>query len=858
MTQHVDLFINLCIQFTDKNKHPDGLCVPCCFQNPGTKGPHEKLSDGTYRDSVTGEVIKNEEELKNIELPYMYKPNPKPTFEADENNNIILDTIQGVKQIRPKTSKERKETLELCNEAIILRNDGSNSIAEKSKSRTREKLVKIEDTPTMQFPLKNGQLGYMSPALESFLEFSSKNLCYTSKGSNINKRLKTYTPCILRVGIEKNRKQSFLCLLASVYKFYNFFDNDGIKLTSKIESLSKFKNHFLENLTIDKFLMAQNGILPEVFKPKTNIAITQSYSESYFLSKITNNKKLKKKLITSYENFINYIKSDEVFIDYTYLWDLVCRPKKEGGVLFQDGINLLIFKNANDDMTSKIEVICPSNYNSNEFFNIKKPTLMVYCENNFFEPLCKMTRINNRKLFIVRKFFTKKGFESLKYTGIYKIIKKIKVALKESCLPKKSIGYYDYVSNISLLQIYKILRPLGYSFTSQVINNNLQAIGALVNNNGNTFYLPSKPSATIPKLDVVFVNDQFPLSNYSSVVEFLQSTFANSQNRIQCNPVKKIVSDNMIVGIITSSNQFVPIMPEPLDQAQDELPTEETYFKPHELLLDSKITTSKKTDVERKAIVKKLTLENSFYSVFRNTLKIILNYRQNLTNKENLKKIINNPVLTYVEKMEQVQIIIKSMLKNVVVFQKIKLNSLKDYDNMINCLGLSKDICDKTQNCKYMLREENGICKVILPKKNLYSRISNKLYYYIKLSDELIRFSKIRKYIFTPKSFLSFQHVKYKINKDEIVLLEELFENYFDNITLQTSNEFINNNIYETTDPLISMNYSNKVDISDEVKKVIKKSKTKARTKSKTKARTKSRTKAKTKKTATKVGKTRL
>ena len=72
-------------------------------------------------------------------------------------------------------------------------------------------------------------------------------------------------------------------------------------------------------------------------------------------------------------------------------------------------------------------------------------------------------------------------------------------------------------------------------------------------------------------------------------------------------------------------------------------------------------------------------------------------------------------------------------------------------------------------------------------ERDLYSRISNKLYYYIKLSDELIRFSKIRKYIFTPKSFLSFQHVKYKINKDEIVLLEELFENYFDNIILQNS-----------------------------------------------------------------------
>ena len=80
--------------------------------------------------------------------------------------------------------------------------------------------------------------------------------------------------------------------------------------------------------------MAQNGILPDVFKPKTNISITQSYNESYFLSRITNNKKLKK-LIGAYENFINYIKSDTVFIDYSYLWDLVCRPKKREEFYFR-------------------------------------------------------------------------------------------------------------------------------------------------------------------------------------------------------------------------------------------------------------------------------------------------------------------------------------------------------------------------------------------------------------------------------------------------------------------------------------------------------------------------------------------
>ena len=118
--------------------------------------------------------------------------------------------------------------------------------------------------------------------------------------------------------------------------------------------------------------------------------------------------------------------------------------------------------------------------------------------------------------------------------------------------------------------------------------------------------------------------------------------------------MKKIVSDEHVVGIITSSNQFVPILPERLDNSNDDIPVEKATHKSHELLVDDKILRTKKRDMERKTIVKKLTLENSFYGLFRNTLKIILNYRQNLEKKENLKQIINNPILTYVEKMEQI------------------------------------------------------------------------------------------------------------------------------------------------------------------------------------------------------------
>ena len=112
---------------------------------------------------------------------------------------------------------------------------------------------------------------------------------------------------------------------------------------------------------------------------------------------VLKNKKLKKKLVTSYENFRNFFQDPNVKIDYTYLWDLICRPISEGGVLFENGINMLIFKSPNNDMTSKIELICPTHHNSHDFFSIKKPTLMIYSKNNFYEPLCKITRKNNRK-----------------------------------------------------------------------------------------------------------------------------------------------------------------------------------------------------------------------------------------------------------------------------------------------------------------------------------------------------------------------------------------------------------------------------------------------------------------------------
>ena len=44
-------------------------------------------------------------------------------------------------------------------------------------------------------------------------------------------------------------------------------------------------------------------------------------------------------VISAYQNFIDYLKNDNIIIDYTYLWDLICLPNKN---LFKDGLKKIV------------------------------------------------------------------------------------------------------------------------------------------------------------------------------------------------------------------------------------------------------------------------------------------------------------------------------------------------------------------------------------------------------------------------------------------------------------------------------------------------------------------------------------
>ena len=99
---------------------------------------------------------------------------------------------------------------------------------------------------------------------------------------------------------------------------------------------------------------------------------------------------------------------------------------------------------------------------------------------------------------------------------------------------------------------------------------------------------------------------------------------------------------------------------------------------------------------------------------------------------------------------------------------------------------------------------------LLIPKKNLLSELDNEEIYYSKISDELIRYIRIKQFMFAPNMFLSFSDLKYNLNSDEIILLQSLLSSdYFDDLIPDVTNKYVSFNSYDTAMPNISQKYDN-------------------------------------------------
>jgi len=652
-----------------------------------------------------------------------------------------------------------------------------------------------------KFPLAINRWGYLSPAIQQLLREK-------------NTTCKTGNMCLLRHGVEISKTQSFIaCISDALY----YTRQDFV-------SINEMKETIILTLNIDNFITYQNGNLVTDFYDPKKIPNTENpeYTSSVLYSKLSEDEMpFFIKVCNAFENFIAYLNNGDVVIDYTYLWDIISTPNP---ALFKEGVNLVIFEVANNDITDNVNLICPTNHYNSVVYDPVKPTLILFHQDEYFEPIYTYKTEKNPKnkedVLYVGKLFREQDIrlsEQIKYLFNYVI----KPYYKNMCAPFASMPKVYKAKHAMILQdMVNILNENNYAIRSQVVNYQGKVIGIIAESSQPTItsgFVPCYPSALLPGIDYVFMMEPSIWKPYYETIAFLKNVYKNTYGKVPCNPIFKIIEDEVVVGVLTETNQFVQLsVPIPVSEIKDDTLREirdNNYVVNKDatplISSDSIITMSNKIDQERENYVKKIKLETSLYQLFRTTIRMLLNDYSNLELREEIEEITKSPFAIYSEKLKRTTELLRRLVEDMVIF-------VKDYDykliNELTTCAMNKTADKCNANAPLCAFTINGKCQLIIPKENLLTKSDNEKNYFLKMADELIRYNRIKSFMFEKQTYLSFGKVDYNLYDDEFIILQSLItQEYFEELVPTKQNRFIKYNSYDEVKPIISQTYVDQV-----------------------------------------------
>ena len=742
VSQDNDKYVQHYPGFVKEGKHPDGLCIPCCYKNWDTK-----------------EHIARKEKCAN----------------------------QNVKVENEKVEKE----------------ETAPSLSEKEVPKKTKKVIEKEDyVMAPEKTLDAQRWGYLPLSIQYFLHENNAD-CQISK-TNTNIRL-NHT-CLLRHGVEENENQSFIAVIADALYYSN---------VNKVPTIKEMKEILIDALNIDDYLTYQNGNLFINFnlddlEQENNTSDYQEYQNSkiYNIAKNTGNLDYFSKIVASFENFKAFLRDDTVMIDYTYLWDFISKPNPK---LFEQGVNLVILEI--NEFNETVNFVCPTNHYSSETYKATRPTLMIVKKGNYYEPIYSY-RNEEKKLKVIQTFTEMDPKLPKSIRALFKKI--IRPLMLKTCLPLESMpNKYNFKHPFILNSLIAVLNKLGYTIINQVVNFENKVIGVVCQDlNTKKGFVPCYPSAINYTYPYVLMNEDKLFVSYNDTIDFLNNLYNKSKGTIKCRPVFKVVESDSVVGLLTETNQFVQISNyEKLSSIQDSLDELEysDYYN-----ADKTTLLSNDVDSERIEIINKIKIETNLYNAFRNTIRILLNDFQNLNLREKIEEEIKSPYILYNEKLRSINAYLRELVDD-----KIKFVKDYEYNEMIvseisTCIMNERSKCFPTTSCQV---SEDGVCQLTIPKKNLINdKNNNETFYYDKMADELIRYNRIKTFLFQPQTYLSFGNLGYNLRDDEIILIQSLLEKeYFEGLVQAVINKYVKNNNYDDVEPLESQVYDNNMKLNNQL-----------------------------------------
>jgi hypothetical protein len=350
----------------------------------------------------------------------------------------------------------------------------------------------------------------------------------------------------------------------------------------------------------------------------------------------------------------------------------------------------------------------------------------------------------------------------------------------------------------------------GFIIHQQVINYQSKVIGLIVSEKESEqkVFIPCSPSPILNDYDIEFIDDPSLWTDYETTIQMLNLVNNRTNHKINCLPYKKIVESDKIIGLLTKTNQYIRITP-PIDESEVNSDNLIKINGVDYIEADKIVTTNQPMDKNRVDSVRNITLETQFYSVFRNTLRILLGQYENRFVRNKIMDLLDNMSYNYNQKIQFMTDILRELLENHVSFQEMDPEIVPVLYEITTCMS----------NCsqkKYCLMKDDGLCQLILPKQNLIMGMENEVLYYGKIADELLRYRRIRSFILEPNSYLNLTNIDYKVNDNEVLLLESSINSeYFSDLQLFNTDKYIQNISYDIAEPdkSISQTYSNRVSL---------------------------------------------
>ena len=641
-----------------------------------------------------------------------------------------------------------------------------------------------------KFPLNKNRWGELPLSIQKLLH-TDNSKCF-EEGS---KKIKKFTRCMLRKGIEVNKEQSFVGVLSDIIPDLN---KELVKTTPTIKEM---KQLIINALDLDNFLTFFNGSLAGLFSNDSLSVNITKYNKTKLYNQLDlDNKNIRdyfKGICSSFENFIDYLSDDDIVIDHTFLWDIVSKKNEK---LFPTGLNLAILEIPDNDITDNVEIVCPTNQYSNEIYSSKKPTVIIMKKDSFYEPIYIYRDEEDR--ISVTRFFS--PYNSHLMSNIKHMLHIIKMS-QIKCMPKDSKPrVYTFKRNKEIYEIKKLLKKTDYKIEKQVLNYNNKVVGLMIRNDVDSGFIPVEPSSLIETFEYTYIDDDIWL-DMEDTYTFLMDVYKASKYSIPVKPIIKVIDDEKVVGFLTETNQFVQF-DTPQDNIlftdMDQVDGLNYYVSDKDTLLNTNV------DKERIQAVKNIKLETNFYNAFRNNARILLNTFENVGKRKKIEDILNDLSLQYSKKIELIVTELKNMMNDKILFND-DLNKNKEllmtFTTITGCLDKK---CREKQYCYSSGEDDN--CKLIIPGKHLLSGNDNEEIYYYRLSDELVRYGLVRNFMMKPKVYLSVDKLDYNLGNNEIILLDTILTTgYFDDLVEMKQNKYTTHTIGEFIQPLHTQVYNN-------------------------------------------------